>query len=331
MLLVALAALGAARSVAAAPAKHVELAWSQEDPSCIDGLALAASVESTLGRAVFHAATPATAKVSGVVRRRGRDRFEARIALIDAEGAVVSERTVATSGDCRRLDEAVAVVVTLMIDGIEETPSPLQVPAEPPRPPPPAAPAMPAAPIVPHEPPRPPPKPLALTLGVGAGLSSSFLPGLAASFDVRSEVAPPGFVPIALSLRVSAPSSALAAGAGGNFHAVTAELAACPAWAPGRVRLGGCAGLGGGAVSGSYVGLVDGANPDAPIVYATLLPFVGVRLAGPLWARAEAGARFTLLRQRWGFLDARGAFEQVYRPAIVAPSAALTLELRVGS
>jgi hypothetical protein len=67
-----------------------------------------------------------------------------------------------------------------------------------------------------------------------------------------------------------------------------------------------------------------------PVVLLTLLPSVAVRLVGPLWARAEGGAWFPLLVERWGFLGPHGTFEQVYYPYPV-PAGALTLELQTGS
>lgn len=331
-LLLVLAIPAAAPSALAAPVRHVVMEWSRDDPSCIGEADLTSMVERTLARSVFHSDAPPFAKVSGAVGRVGPDRFEARIALLGTDGRILAKRTLTTSGDCGRLDESVAVVVTLMIDGVEEEPSTLHIPAAPPRAvaehaPPPA----PGPPAPRPEPPAPRP-PLALTLGLGAGLSSSLLPGFVPSFGFRGEVAVPGPVPIALTLRIHAPSSAVVAGVGGKFSAWTGEVAACPAWSKGRLRLGGCVGLAGGAIEGDYVNLIDGESRVRPLVLATVLPFVAaVRLAGPVWARAEAGAWFPLLRDPWGYLDARGEFEQVFRPAAVVPAAALTLELRAGS
>jgi hypothetical protein len=89
--------------------------------------------------------------------------------------------------------------------------------------------------------------------------------------------------------------------------------------------------MGSGAIGGDQVNLSDGEALVRPLVLATLLPFASVRLAGPLRVRAEAGAWFPLLRERWGYLDARGGFEEVFRPAPVVPVATLTLELQAGS
>ncbi len=318
------AVLTASSAADAAPVRHVVMEWSQDDPTCIDATRLTSMVERTLARSVFHADAPPHAKVSGAIGRAGPDRFEARVALHDMDGRTLAKRTLTTPGDCGRLDESVAVVVTLMIDGLEDEPTPLQIPETP------RVPV--AAPVAPPPAlPVPPPQGIGLAFGLGGGLSSSLLPGIVASFGLRGEVAVAGFVPIALTLRVHAPSSAVTAGQGGRFSAWTGDVAACPAWSSGRARLGGCVGLGSGAIEGSDVNLVDGESHVRPLVLATLLPFAAVRLVGPLWARAEAGAWFPLLRERWGYVDGRGVFEPVFRPAPVVPAATLTLEVHAGS
>ena len=319
--------LWAAPALAAVPVRRVVMAWSQDDASCIGASELASIVEHTLARPVFHAEAAPFAEVRGSVGRVGPDRFEARIALVAMDGRVLASRTLTTSGACARLDESVAVVVTLMIDGVEEAPTPLLIPAGPPR-----ADAGSAHPQAPSPPASPRPASLALTLGVGAGLSSALLPGFVASFGVRGEVAVSSFVPIALTLRVHAPSTTQnVTGQGARFNAWTGEVGACPAWSNGRARLGGCLGLGGGAIEGDHVNLSDGASHVRPVLLATLLPFAAVRLAGPAWARVEAGAWFPLLRERWGYVDAHGAFQELFRMAPVVPAAMFTLELHAGS
>lgn len=327
----ALAALIRSRSVAAAPVRHVELAWSQDDAACLAAVDLAAMVERTLARAVFHSDDPPFAKVVGAVGRAGLGRFEARISLRDMQGTVLAERRLVTSGDCGRLDESVAVVVALMIDGMEETPAALHVADVPPRPPPPAP--LPA-PVPRERPPAPrenPPALVALTAGIGAGVASWRSPSVVASFALRTELTFRDFVPIALEVQAPQTSfSVLLQGSGATFTVSMADLAACPGWVLSRVRVGGCAGVGVGALSEAYVGVIDGESHVAPLVQLTVLPFVAVRLSGPLWVRAEGGAWFSLVRQLW-YLESRGGMVELYRAAPVVPAGALTLELQMGS
>ncbi len=288
---------------------------------------LVSTVERTLGRAVFRSdasvttgspvGAPRFAKVTGAVGRGESGRFEAHIAIRGVDDKPIAERTLTTEGECGRLDESIAVVVTLMIDGVEETPTPLRIPAEPPRVAPPAAPA-------------PGPR-LTLAFGGGAGVSYGLLPGVAVSGGMRGELAVRRFVPIALTLRVYPGSTATLSGVGGRFTAWTGELEACPAWSGPRVRLGGCAGIGAGGLLGVYVNLSEGQSHLRPLVLATLVPFAAVRLAGPVWARLAAGAWIPFLRERWGYVDAGGSFETVFRPAPVVPTGTLTLEVQGGS
>jgi hypothetical protein len=310
-----LAVLSACPAADAAPVRRVTMEWSKGDPACVGEAELIAMVERTLGRAVFHADAPPFAKVSGAVGRVGRDRFEARIALFDTEGRLLAKRTLVTPGECGRLDEAIAVVVTLMIDGVEETPAPLEIPAAPPRP------ATPRAQSV------------GVTFGAGGGVSKELLPGYVAAFSVRGEIAVAGFVPIALALRVHAPSTGLVPGlgVGGKFTAVTGEIAACPAWSGDRVRLGACVGMGSGGIEGAYVNLAEGEVHVRPLAFASLLPFASVRVTGWFRIRTEAGVWVPLLRERWGYLDPQGVFEEIFRPAPVVPWAGLTLEVQPGS
>jgi hypothetical protein len=341
--LFAVAGLFVAAPAAAGPARRVDLAWSQEDPTCLGASDLASVVERTLGRPVFHAEAPPSARVTGSVARGAAGRFEAHLALVAADGRVLAERALSTPGGagapphrararppgparaagapptpgaCGRLDESIALVVTLMIDSVEEAPTPLSIPASPPRP---------------SAPPAAPPRPLVVTLGLGAGFSWSLVPRAAPSLALRGEIAPRGFVPIALAVRVHPFDSILVGGVGGNFNAWTAELSLCPAWSNDRVRAGGCAGFAGGTIDGSEVNLLDGESHVRPLVLVTVTPFVSVRLGGSLWARLEAGVWFPLLREPWGYLNVRNEFIEIFRPGIVVPAAALTFELQSGS
>jgi hypothetical protein len=321
-----LATIAVARSASAEPVRHVDLVWSRtEQVRCIGAEELSAAVERTLGRPVFHGESPASAKIVGDVHAAANGHFDAHIRLVDASGKTVSERELGTDADCKRLDESIAVVVTLMIDGLEEAPTPLRVPPEPPRPPPPVA-----APT-PSRPPKPETEVPVLAVGAGAGLSSSLLPGTAGAAVLRAEVAPQSFVPIALTGRMFASSDATLAGAGGAFSAWDAELAACPRWQRETAAIGACAGIGGGAISGRSLDLSAGQSHTRALVVVPILAQGALRLYGPLWLRAEAGVLVPLLRERWGFRDSAGAYVPVFQPDSVAPTGSVGLELRTGS
>ncbi len=310
---IGLVVLLGASNAAAAPVRRVDLRWSQTDPSCLAADALSTTVERTLGRAVFHSEATPAATLSGEIAASGPGRYEARITLRGRDGALLSERVLSTEGDCQRLDESVAVVVALMVDGLEEAPAPLAIPKETPRPLPPARP------------------PFALALGLGGGASASLLPKVAAMFVLRGEIVPPDFVPIALSMRVHAPSSASTEGFGGSFTAFTGEVALCPGFGSSWLRGGVCGGAGAGVLSGSPMGgLVESQGFVRPVFFAAALPYATARIAGSFWLRAEAGVVVPFARERWGFVDA-GTYREVHRAGVVVPMAALSIEFRTGS
>jgi hypothetical protein len=326
-LLVAVSFAGASSIAHAAPPRRVDLDWSQEDPGCLAAADLAVAVERTLGRAVFHEDAPPFARIVGKVARRAGapPTFAAEITLHDRSGAPVDTRSLDTPADCRRLDEAIAVVVTLMIDGLEETPTPLHVPVEAPRPPPPLPPVR-----VTEE------APASLLEGgamaVGGGAVSSLLPGLVGAAVLRGEAAPRGVLPLALTARILTPSEALAGQLGGAFSGWTLDLAACPRWSSERVALGGCIGAGSGAVRGRAVGgLASAASSVRPLATVPVLFEAEVALARPLWLWLEAGVIASALRERWGFVDGSGQYVTVFRPDLLAPTASLGLKLRIGS
>jgi len=291
----------------------------------MDASTLAAIVERTLGRPVFRSDAPARATIVGSARSVESRGYSAHISLLTIDGTKLSERSLTTEGDCRRLDESIAVVVSLMVDSLEEDASALVIPARPPRPPAVLSTVETVAPTAR----APAHASAAIALGFGSGVSTGLLPTIAPLVAMRAEVEPNAFMPIALTLRVHAPSDARVEGAGGQFYALSGELALCPTAKAGRVvRLGICFGAGAGAIHGSPLGLLGGHSSDAPIVFALAAPSAAVRVAGPLWLRAEAGLPVLFLRETWGFLGGNGDYVQAYRPGIIAPFASLVAEIR---
>jgi hypothetical protein len=290
----------------------------------MDAATLTATVERTLGRAVFQGDAPARATIVGSADSVDAGGYSAHVSLLAVDGTKLSERSLTTDGDCRRLDESIAVVVSLMVDSLEKEESALVIPPRPPAVLPPLPTGAPAAGPPAHA-------SVAGALGFGSGLSSGLLPAIAPLVVMRAEVEPTAFIPIALTLRLHAPSDARVEGAGGEFYAWSGELALCPTAQAGRpVRLGVCVGAGAGAIHGSPLGLLGGRSSDAPIVFAFAAPSVAVRVTGPLWLVAEAGVPVLLLRESWGFLDGNGQYVQAYRPGTVDFFTSIGVELRVG-
>jgi hypothetical protein len=112
--------VGAPRALAQAPSS---LSWVREPgaESCIAAPELGARIERLVGP-VLVAPPLAQVSVEGHVARHGR-RYEARVVVSDARGAVLGERDVqgadAAPGrepDCRALDDQLAFVIAVAID-----------------------------------------------------------------------------------------------------------------------------------------------------------------------------------------------------------------------
>jgi hypothetical protein len=308
----------------ATPAKRIDLQWERRDPACLDADLLAATVEGALGRPVFHSEGRSSGTISGDIGKSGPQEYSARIVVRGQDGAIRSERRLRTRGDCARLDQAVAVVVALMVDDLEDAPATLSIPAEPPR----VVAAPP--PVVPRLPPSRPGTSVAMDLG--AGVVAALLHTVTPDAVLRAEIDIPALVPISVTARLYGPTtSVVATGQGGRFDAWSTELALCPTYARPSVRLGFCGGIGAGAMTGTPVALFGGRTLVRPLLFAVVTPSIAVHFVGPLWLRAEAGALIPLLRDPWGFADGKGRFVEVERAGSVAPAASITVEMRTGS
>lgn len=155
-LLVALAAL------AAAPAPSADARWGLRWVSpkdCVQPAGLARAVEGRLGRSVF--GPDAEFTVDGVLEPDEAPRWRARLALVDARGTVLGTREVTSDGKaCADIDDALSLVVAVMIDPRAALgPLPEAQPTPPPAPPvePPPVPPPPSLPTVSYVPPPPPP------------------------------------------------------------------------------------------------------------------------------------------------------------------------------
>jgi len=320
LILWAATTLGLASPAWAARPHRVDFVWTSTDEHCVDAATVAATVEATLGRPVFHGEGLPIAKIVGHASRSSSDEYSVRLALVAVDGALLSERSITTKGSCKRLDESIAVVIALMIDSVEDRPSELTVPATPPR----DHVAEDVAPL-----PTAMPSRLGVAFGLGGGASLGFLPDLTPFALFRGEAEWPGFPPLVLAMRAHGASEAhLGQAAGGTFDAWSGELSLCPSWRGLTLRFGLCLGAGAGAVTGAPVGLQAGRTRVRPIVFAVALPSAAVRIAGPFWLRAEGGAMVPILREPWGVDDASGRYVEVYRATVVAPVAALVIEVR---
>ncbi|MBI5536173.1 MAG: hypothetical protein HY898_25855 [Deltaproteobacteria bacterium] len=308
---VALASTIYARGALAEPAQSVALHWRAEAPGCIDREALAASVESTLGRPVFHSAQPPVATVDGSVSAFEPAGYRARIVLRSSRGVRVAERDIETRGEpCSRLDDSIAVVITLMIDELRQVPSPWKVPRVPPRQGP----------------------ELQVSAAAGVGASRGLLPSTAPFGFLRAEGGHPSVWPIALSLRGWAPSEKVDQGVGARFTAWSADLGLCPtlvdhlSW-----KLGVCGGAGVLTVGTDSVGLVGGANSSKVLGFGAASGSAGLRIAGPIWLRLDVSAMIPFRRLHYWYTGRDGSAHPVHEGSVGAPMVSLGVQVHSGS
>ncbi|APR88598.1 hypothetical protein A7982_13947 [Minicystis rosea] len=305
---------------AAEPGARATLRW-RAAATCIDEATLARTVEGALGHRVFDAtgaaasAMPPAIIIEGGVEPSGGG-FRASIAMRSSSGALLASRSLeSVAASCNRMDESIAVVIAIMLDGFEPERPPIQVQPSPPRVAP--TPRAPATPVVAGE--------------AGAGVSLGILPRAAPTAYLRFAV--DVAIPVSLTLGMHAwvPERALYEGAGGEISGWAADLGACytPLRAA-RVRLGACLGGGGGFLVGAPIGLLHPAQVTRPLVFGEAEVDASVRIAGPVWGRLGAALWVPLVRPRFFFHD--GAEERdVATLWPVAPSFTLGVVVRPGS
>jgi hypothetical protein len=305
---------------AAASPRSVALSW-ENDPACLGREALSRSIEGALGHTVFHASEPPSATVEGKATRVARG-YEARIVLRTGE-TISAEKTLFTEGKCDRLDDAVAVVIALMIDALGEP----AAPALPPEPAPlltiPETPARPPAPPAPGEP------ALRLALGTAVGASWGLLPATAARASLRGQIDAARLPSLVVGVHGHAPRTVLDAGSGLTLSGWSAEALVCPlSVASERLMAGGCGGLGGGWLSASPISLVAASGRSSRLLHASLGGSLGARLAGPLWLSLGVDLWAPLWRDRFGLRERDGTFVELHRPWPLIPAVSLAIELR---
>lgn len=103
---------------------RLELAQGPGTEQCVDQQSLTRAVEARLQRRVFRTDTPATLYVKIAIARQGAG-WSASLTMHDGTGAFLGRRSIVTeAAHCSALDEALALVVALLVDS-----PPLALPA----------------------------------------------------------------------------------------------------------------------------------------------------------------------------------------------------------
>jgi hypothetical protein len=292
----------------------VEVHWHAAG-GCIDEATLVATVERTLDQPVFHGPSAIAATLEGDVVRTDTG-YDAKIVLRGVDGTV-SERTIGTtSDDCARLDDSIAVVVAMMVDGVREptAPSTLRVPPEPPR-------------SVSH-----PHASIAGDVEAGAALAIGLLPDASPGAYVRADVAFAKRWSIGLAAYGFAPSDAMALGSGAHISAWTGEVAGCGApFLSSRVALHACVALGAGFTDATPIALSGGSETRLPIMYDGVTLDLDVRIAGPVWLRTRASLWNPFVVPSYYFYGADGARHDLPGPWPIEPVLSIGLAARIGS
>ncbi|MEM9861064.1 MAG: hypothetical protein AAF938_05585 [Myxococcota bacterium] len=311
-----------------------QLHW-QGPPGCVQEQEVAREVERRLGRAVFD--TRAAVEIRGSVRSAA----SGTVAQIElwVHGNRTGERRLQTRGRCRRLDEALFVIVALLIEQGAESVR-LRVPAGPV----PEVSALPAPATTGHEAsaqsvngPRPaqnepsPSRPVGVGISVGADMSLDWLPGFAtAAHGALALLLARGF-----SLEFTG-----AFGARGSTSRDEQQLAAsgwlvgggpCFTAARGRWSLGGCVSLRGGRVRGDGSGFDDNRSADLSVALAGAWARARFDLwrwtSAAAWVGADIGVEGALRATR--FVAQNASLDVLHRVGPVIPSLRLAIGLRI--
>ena len=336
--------LFATRWAAAQPAesshtKTASLSWTRLEGAqgCIGTRDLAQAVETLLGHPVFVSASQAEVSIEGRAEPQSAGGYRATITVSSKSGQPLGTRELASEkGDCRALDEQVALAVALIID--PEAALAPKTAKEPERPrsggeaePRVIEKRVPVYVPVRVEGPAPPPRPswrgdvfAAAAVGSGTLPDPSFAAVVGASLD------PPWLLPLETVISVVAPQHASAPrSARVSFFVAHAGLFACPLAKRGEVF---AARVCGGGEAGVITAVGEGFDSDGAGVRAQLAVAararLSVKVAGPFALAAAVAGSVPLRRERFVYRDPSGAAVELFRVPAVAARGELGLELR---
>jgi len=284
----------------------IALSWSQAPggDACIDRPALLHRLEATVGRGRVLSDAQADTAIHGTVGPSPDG--GGWLAVIEArhgDGTVFQRRLSVDGHDCRELDEAIVLVVALMMDSAESQAAPLRVPSR--------------------------PQASSISVGADAAFAVGMLPNASAGFGVTSDVRFPPFWPVGLWTDVWPTVSTVRAGTGARFGAWTAGMGLCPlaierpGWA-----LYGCGGATGGEILSTGVGLDVTLSHTRAYVQAELRAGARLRLFGPLFAAVDFGAAVPFARDNYTYTQVGGAVDEVFHTAAVIPLGHVAVEVR---
>ncbi|MGK4000857.1 hypothetical protein [Sorangium sp. So ce1024] len=341
--LVAAALLAGARPARASSGEQTaSLSWVRLGgaEACIAARALAQAVEARLGRAALVSAARAELTIEGRIEPGGSGGWRAVLAVVDADGAVLGTREIATASPrCRAIDDELALAIALMID-----PSAKLSPGAPP---PPAAPASPAAPtslaaptspatparpaasapqvivqrvLIPASPPAPSP-PWRVEIGAGPLFGLGLLPSPGVAAALRARLTPPRFWSFEVGGAVWLPDETTTGAASTRFTLGEGFVSACPVSLGSETRLAACVGVRLGALRAGGLGFRVDRSDERLTAGGTLDARLTRRLVGPLTVGGGLGLIVPFVRDTFYYTDAQGQDREIFRMAPLAGTA----------
>jgi hypothetical protein len=311
--------------LASADGKTSSLSWVRLPgaESCVAGVELARTVEAKLGRPVFVPASSADVAVEGHVAPEPSGGFVATLALTSSTGAVLGRRELTAKTSCREMDEALVLVLSLLID-----PEARQ------KPPPPVAqaptPPAPVTAVAKRSSPEPS-EPWHLDVAAGLVMAAGLAPGVSPGLTLEAAFSPGRVWTLELGGRLFLPSDAVVmGGAGGSVLVALGTAAFCRRFAlPASLALAGCAGWEGGGIRVEPRGLMGGPSVIAGYLLDIRAHADLIALAfDPLILRVGAGVCVPLNRDRFTY-TASGSTMTLFEVSPVAAELDLGVGLRV--
>lgn len=272
--------------------------------TCIDQPSLVDQVDRTLGRSAFVASGRGDSVLRGRIGPGPHRRGWLAVVEVRNESETTFRRELALSAsDCRRLDEAIVLVVAMLVDSAKSE-APLSIPE--------------------------PPEPLGVGIGPDVMVAYGMIPGIATGFGLAADVKVPPVWPIALWTHGWPMSEALDGTSGGKLWAWTIGAAVCPLdVGENRWALYGCAGVTGGSIEAHGVNLDFSKSSTQTFFQGELRMGMRVRLAGPLFVALDVGGGVPFTRATYKYTQADGTQQTVFQTSAAIPFSRVRVEIRV--
>jgi hypothetical protein len=323
------------------PRVALELSRGDGTEACMRQSAVEHAVERRLRRHVFVKTDPADLHIAIAFAKDPQGAWTAKLSLRGRNGGELGARELDThASHCSALDDALVLVVALLVDSPEAR-AELTQPAPPPKPPEEPVAEAPHPPSVAAERPTPielppetyaPREPYRIEIAASVVGAAGVLPGIALGGELMLGVTPPHFIELRLRPSGFLPKTehTPSPDRGGRFSLITVGLDACPLdHDAGRLRFAACAGQRVGSMHAEGFGFRQSAS-SSELYYA-----LGASAGAAFWFAPPVGVRLgldleaPLTRNAYFSLGPSGERREIFRPSPIvgAVSAGLALSL----